>query len=68
MHALVDAYWVVVKRILCYLNGSVSFGLHITYSSSFSLHGFTNVDWASNVDGHKSTSIYLIYFDYTLIS
>ena len=68
MHASADAYWVAVKRILCYLNGTISFGLHITCSSSFSLHGFTNVDWASSVNGRKSISGYLVYFDCTLIA
>jgi len=44
MHASTNAYWVVVKRIMCYLWGTFSFGLHITRSSSFDLHDFMDVD------------------------
>jgi len=68
MYAPADAYWDAVKRILCYLNGTIFFGLHITCSSFFSLHGFINVDWASSVDDRKSMSGYLVYFDCTLIA
>jgi hypothetical protein len=38
MHVPIDAYWAVVKRILRYLKGTVSFGLQITCNSSFTLH------------------------------
>jgi hypothetical protein len=68
MHALVDTYWAAVKHILCYLKGMVSFDLHITRSSSFSLHGFTDVDWDGSVDDRKSTSGYFVFFKHTLIS
>jgi hypothetical protein len=68
MHAPTNTYWVVVKHILRYLKGTVSFGLHITRSSSFSLHGFTDVDWDGSVDDHKSTSGYFVFFGHTSIS
>jgi hypothetical protein len=44
MHAPTNTHWVVIKCILRYLKGTTSYGLHITRSSSFSLHGFTDVD------------------------
>jgi len=44
MHASNNAHRVVVKHIMCYLRGTFSFGLHITCSSSFDLHGFMDVD------------------------
>ena len=68
MHALAYSYWVVVKRILRYLKGTTSFGLHITRISSFSLHGFTGADWASSVDDHKCSGSYLVFFGHTPIS
>jgi len=42
--------------------------LHITRSSSFALHGFTNVDWVSSIDDRKSTKGYLIFFGHISIS
>jgi hypothetical protein len=46
----------------------VSFGLHISRSSFFSLHGFVDGDWTSNIDNHKSIDGYLIFFGHTPIS
>jgi hypothetical protein len=36
--------------------------------SAWSLHGFTDLDWADNVDDRKSTGGYLVFFGQTLIS
>ena len=48
-----------------YFKGIILFGLHITRSSSFSLHDFTDVDWTDNVYDHKSTDDYLVFFGHT---
>jgi len=53
---------------MCYLQATTSYCLHITRDSSLSLHGFTNVDWASSIDDHKSTSGFLVYLGSTPIS
>jgi histone deacetylase 1/2 len=68
MHAPTDSHWVAMKRILRYLRGTTSHGLHITRSSSFALHGFTDVDWAGSVEDRKSTGGYLVFFCQTPIS
>jgi hypothetical protein len=68
IHAPTDSHWAAVKRILCYLRGTTSYGLHITRSSSFALYGFTNVDWAGSVDNRKSTGGYLVFFGQMPIS
>jgi len=44
MYAPTDSHWAAVKRILRYLRGTASHGLHITRSSSFALHGFIDAD------------------------
>ena len=45
-----------------------SYGFHITRGSSFALHVFTDVDWASSIDDRKSTGGYLVFFGQTPIS
>ena len=55
----------IILRILCYFHGTTTYGLHITRSFSFALYGFTNTDWASSIDYHKSTGSYLVRFYYT---
>jgi histone deacetylase 1/2 len=44
MHAPTNSYWAAVKCILHYVQGMVSYGLHITRTSFFALRGFTDVD------------------------
>ena len=62
-----DIHWKAVKRILRYLNGSIDYGLHIK-SSDFKLSGFSDSNWASNVDDRRSTSGYCVYFGGSLVS
>jgi hypothetical protein len=68
MHAPINSHWATIKCILCYLHGTISYSLHITRSSSFALHGFTNADWACSIDDHKFTGGYLVFFGHTPIS
>jgi len=63
-----DTLRATIKHILRYLKGIFFSCLHIICNSSFTLHGFTNANWASNVDYYKSTSGYLFYFGWTTIS
>jgi len=68
MHAPTDSHWAAVKRILRYLRGTASYGLHITRSTSFALHDFTDADWAGSVEDRKSTGGYFMFFGQMLIS
>ncbi|GJZ62153.1 retrovirus-related pol polyprotein from transposon TNT 1-94 [Tanacetum coccineum] len=45
-----------VKRIFCYLRGTVNMGLWYTKDSGFELTGFLDVDYAGCKDTFKSTS------------
>ncbi|GKE24856.1 retrovirus-related pol polyprotein from transposon TNT 1-94 [Tanacetum coccineum] len=45
MHAPTENHWSAVKRILCYLHGTVEHGMLIRHSSGSTLQAFTNVLW-----------------------
>jgi len=62
MHAPTNSHWGIVKRILHYLRGITTYGLYITCSSSFALHGFIDTNWAGSTNDHKSAGGYLVFF------
>ncbi|CAN1174147.1 Retrovirus-related Pol polyprotein from transposon RE2, partial [Linum perenne] len=69
MHAPTTAHWQCVKRILRYICGTRTYGLHIRRQQlPFKLEAFADSDWAGNLDDRTSTSAYLIYLGTNLIS
>jgi len=66
-----ESHWIAVKRILRYLCGTTSFGLHLRAASPSVPYSFTalcDVDWASDIDDKKSTSGATIFLGPNLIS
>lgn len=63
-------HWIGVKRILRYLKGTLSYGLVFSHSQSddFSLHGYSDADWAGDIDTRKSTSGYIFRLGPSTIS
>ena len=51
-----EFYYVAVKRILRYLQGTPDFGLWYDRSSDFTLCAYIDVDWKDNMDDRKNTS------------
>jgi hypothetical protein len=49
-------HWIAAKHVLRYICGTINYGLRYTTSSDIQLHGFTDSDWARNVEDRKSTS------------
>ena len=49
-------HWTAAKHVLCYIRGTVEYGLVYERSGSVQLAGFTDVDWARCVEDRKSTS------------
>ena len=47
-------HWVGAKNLLRYLQGTINHGLRYIVES-MTLHGYTDVDWASSVVDRKST-------------
>ena len=66
-----DIHWVAVKRILRYLRGSISHGLHLRpaiLGRPLSIQALYDADWAFDVDDRRSTSGVAIYLGPNLVS
>ena len=57
-----------MKRILRYLAGTLSFGLHLRHSSCLNLVSFCDADWATDPDDRRSTSEYCVFLGANLVS
>jgi hypothetical protein len=58
MQELRELHWKAAKRILRYVQGTITFGIHYVEKSILDLIGFTDSDWAGDSIDHKSTSGY----------
>ncbi|GKB35135.1 ribonuclease H-like domain-containing protein [Tanacetum coccineum] len=56
MHDPREPYLAALKRILCYVHGTLEFGLQLYASSGSSLVAYSDVDWAGSLVTHRSTS------------
>ncbi|RVX14546.1 Retrovirus-related Pol polyprotein from transposon RE2 [Vitis vinifera] len=61
MHHPTFEHWNVAKRLLRYLCGTLTHGLFLHKANTFSLHAFSDADWAGNKDDYTSTSAYIVY-------
>ncbi|XP_062118495.1 uncharacterized mitochondrial protein AtMg00810-like [Humulus lupulus] len=67
MHNPLTSHWIVVKRILRYLAGTLDHGIHMQKSFHFTLEAFSDADWASNPEDRWSTTGFCVYFGGNLI-
>ncbi|XP_019255130.1 PREDICTED: uncharacterized protein LOC109233719 [Nicotiana attenuata] len=51
-----ESHLTAVKRIICYLIGTISYGLWYPRSNKFKLEGFSDADLAGDKEDRKSTS------------
>ncbi|KAI3677445.1 hypothetical protein L2E82_51658 [Cichorium intybus] len=68
MHAPRTSHFNALKRILRYIKGTLSMGLHMHCSPNTSLISYTDADWAGCPDTRRSTSEYCVYLGDNLIS
>jgi hypothetical protein len=50
MHSPCDVHWSLVKRIFCYLRGTMSHDIHIHSSPSTAMVAYSDIDWAGCPD------------------
>ena len=56
-------HWQAVKKIFCYLKGSINLKLRYTYdtkSTNNQVHAYSDADWASDIDKRRSCTGYII--------
>jgi len=68
MHDLRAPHLAALKRILCYVRGTLHLGLLLRPSSSSDLVVYIDVDWAGCPDTRKSTSGYAVFLSDNFIS
>ena len=54
-----EQHWKAVKHIIRYIASTINYGLMFTRSETIDCTGFSDADWAGDVDDRKSTSGYI---------
>lgn len=75
--------WKDLKRVFCYLKGTINSGLHVkaspllhisgfsdvhSHHSSFPISGYSDVDWSAYLDDRKSVGGYCVFLGDNLVS
>ena len=68
MHVPLEIYWQSVKRILCYIKGTISIRLQLYKGSSTCLVAYNDTDWANCLDTRLSIIRYYVFLGNNLIS
>jgi hypothetical protein len=68
MYAPREPHLALVKHTLCYVKGTLSFGLHIDVGLVLSLTAYSDADWDGCSDSRHSTSRICIYLGDNLVS
>jgi histone deacetylase 1/2 len=68
LHAPTSVHWTAVKRILRYLQGTITHGLRISKSDSMLVSAFSYADWAGCPDDRKSTGGFAVFVGSNLVS
>jgi len=68
MHAPTIFHLSIVKRILCYLKGSIGRGIVMAKNGHTQITGYSDSDWAGNAIDRKSTTGYCMFVNGNLVS
>ena len=67
LYASTVQHWQACKKVLRYLRGIIGSALKFQLVKALFLKGFTNANWANNIDDRRSTSGYCIFLGRNLI-
>ncbi|KAI5313376.1 hypothetical protein L3X38_042550 [Prunus dulcis] len=61
-----DVHWLLVKRILRYVQGTLSFGINFTsistrVSDPWQLSAYSDADWAGDINTRRSTTGFVVF-------
>ena len=59
-----ELHWKAAKRILHYIQGTHTYGLHFAIGTGLQLVGYTDSDYAGDIDSCKSTSSYMFHLGF----
>ncbi|XP_050895534.1 secreted RxLR effector protein 161-like [Lathyrus oleraceus] len=65
MEEPVYIHWKALKRILRYIQGTMSLGMFYSNSDKYKLVGYSDSDWCGDIDDRKSTSGYVFFMGNT---
>jgi hypothetical protein len=68
MHDPREPHLAMLKRVLRYVKGTLSTGLHIGVGTITSLTAYSDADWAGYPDSRRSTSGYCVFLGDNLVS
>ncbi|CAN6271199.1 unnamed protein product [Urochloa humidicola] len=68
MHSPRDVHAVMLKRVLRYVKGTPTIGIHLSAMSSPTLTTYLDADWAGCPDTRRSTSGFCVFLGDTLVS
>ncbi|XP_020963495.1 uncharacterized protein LOC110265078 [Arachis ipaensis] len=68
MQNLLKVHWLVVKRILRYLAGTLTSGLLLDKDPSLEIFAYCDLDWGGDLDDRKSQGGYFIFLGKNLVS
>jgi hypothetical protein len=68
MHDPQEPHLTALRRLLCYLRGTLDYGLLLYRASSTDLVVYTDADWAGCLDTRRSTSGYAVFLGDNLVS
>lgn len=68
LEALTNLHWQACKRVLRYLQCTAHYGIQFFNSGSLTLTAYSDADWGSDSDDHKSIYGYCLFLGTNLIS